>query len=291
MNRKTGMGVELRDARIARGTTLDDAQRSTRIARRYLQALEEEDFAALPAPVFARGFLRSYSQYLGLDPTTLIDKFPGQPRPPDALPAPGNAPPPPGARSGRAPPDNRYADEREYEADSLNPIPSIDTRTPSVSMGPWLVAAFVVLVVLAGVIVIVVLGDEDAPDTTPLSAPAGVGSGLLREEEPPVTTEQEPVIRLETMPELTARTVSDAVVVLRRSGLPFVLVELYDTAAPAGAVLEQVPAVGTRLESGTTVTLTVSRGLRPSAPTEAAPGAGTPTTAAPGASPRIGAGP
>ena len=55
----TGIGVELRDARIARGVTLDDAQRATRISRRYLQALEDEDFEALPAPVFARGFLRS----------------------------------------------------------------------------------------------------------------------------------------------------------------------------------------------------------------------------------------
>ena len=291
MNRKTGMGVELRDARIARGMTLEDAQRSTRIARRYLQALEEEDFEALPAPVFARGFLRSYSQYLGLDPTTLIDKFPGQPRPPDAFPAPGDAAPRAGARASRAATDNRYADERDYEIDSLDPIPSIDTRSPSVSLGPWLVAAFVVLVVLAGVIVIVVLGDDDAPDATPLSAPPGVGSALLREEESPVATEQEPVIRLETMPELTARTVSDAVVVLRRSGLPFVLVEIFDAAAPAGAILVQIPAVGARLDSGTTVTLTVSRGPRPSAPAQPAEGAGTPATAVPGATPEIGVAP
>ena len=291
MNRKTGMGVELRAARIARGMTLEDAQRSTRIARRYLQALEEEDFEALPAPVFARGFLRSYSQYLGLDPTTLIDKFPGQPRPPDAFPEPGDAAPRPGARASRAATDNRYADERDYETDSLDPIHTIDTRLPSVSLGPWLVAAFVVLVVLAGVIVIVVLGDDDAPDATPLRMPSGVGSALLREEESPVATEQEPVIRLETMLELTARTVSDAVVVLRRSGLPFVLVEIFDAAAPAGAILEQIPAVGARLDSGTTVTLTVSRGPRPSVPAQPVEGAGTPATALPGATPEIGVAP
>lgn len=72
----TGLGSWLIEAREARGLTLEDAERDTRISRRYLQALEEEQFTVIPAPVYARGFLRSYSQYLGLDPQEAMARYP-----------------------------------------------------------------------------------------------------------------------------------------------------------------------------------------------------------------------
>lgn len=70
------LGSLLVRAREARGLTLEDAERDTRISRRYLQALESEQFEVIPAPVYARGFLRSYSQYLGLDPQEALSLFP-----------------------------------------------------------------------------------------------------------------------------------------------------------------------------------------------------------------------
>src|SRR3990172_3331857 len=70
------IGSWLVRAREARGLTLEDAERDTRISRRYLQALESEQFDVIPAPVYARGFLRSYSQYLGLDPQEVLALFP-----------------------------------------------------------------------------------------------------------------------------------------------------------------------------------------------------------------------
>ena len=70
------LGSLLTRAREARGLTLEDAERDTRISRRYLSALESEQFEVIPAPVYARGFLRSYSQYLGLDPAEALDMFP-----------------------------------------------------------------------------------------------------------------------------------------------------------------------------------------------------------------------
>jgi len=70
------LGSLLTRAREARGLTLEDAERDTRISRRYLQALETEQFELIPAPVYARGFLRSYSQYLGLDPQEALSMFP-----------------------------------------------------------------------------------------------------------------------------------------------------------------------------------------------------------------------
>ncbi len=70
------LGTLLVRAREARGLTLEDAERDTRISRRYLQALESEQFEVIPAPVYARGFLRSYSQYLGIDPQETLGMFP-----------------------------------------------------------------------------------------------------------------------------------------------------------------------------------------------------------------------
>ncbi|MGE5597113.1 MAG: helix-turn-helix domain-containing protein [Hyphomicrobiales bacterium] len=70
------LGSALVRAREAKGLTLEDAERDTRISRRYLQALETEQFNIIPAPVYARGFLRSYSQYLGLDPQEMLALFP-----------------------------------------------------------------------------------------------------------------------------------------------------------------------------------------------------------------------
>ena len=70
------LGALLIRARETRGLTIEDAERDTRISRRYLQALEAEQFDAIPAPVYARGFLRSYSQYLGLDPQQMLQLFP-----------------------------------------------------------------------------------------------------------------------------------------------------------------------------------------------------------------------
>lgn len=68
-------GELLRNARAYRGVSLADAERATRINRRYLAALEQEAFDQLPPLTYARGIVRIYAQYLGLDPLTVLAKF------------------------------------------------------------------------------------------------------------------------------------------------------------------------------------------------------------------------
>jgi cytoskeletal protein RodZ len=70
------LGETLRSTRTAKGLTLEDAERVTRIPRKYLEALELDNFSILPAPVYARGFLRSYAQFLSLNPDDLLPFFP-----------------------------------------------------------------------------------------------------------------------------------------------------------------------------------------------------------------------
>ncbi len=71
-----GIGERLRNAREARGLSLDEIEAATRIRRRYLEALEAEAFGELPGSAYARGFLRVYASYLGLPADELIGLYP-----------------------------------------------------------------------------------------------------------------------------------------------------------------------------------------------------------------------
>lgn len=63
----TSLGELLRQARARRGLDLAQVEASTRIRRRYLEALESDDLSVLPAPVFTRGLVRAYAGFLGID--------------------------------------------------------------------------------------------------------------------------------------------------------------------------------------------------------------------------------
>lgn len=69
------IGQTLRAARLERGLELSDVERATRIRVRFLRAMEEEDWDALPGPAYARGFLDSYARLLGLDAEALVAEF------------------------------------------------------------------------------------------------------------------------------------------------------------------------------------------------------------------------
>lgn len=62
-----GFGGKLRSARTSRGYSLDAVAKELNILRRYVQALEEENFAALPPLAYARGFIVNYAKFLELD--------------------------------------------------------------------------------------------------------------------------------------------------------------------------------------------------------------------------------
>lgn len=69
------LGETLRQARLDKSVSLAEAARDTRIRRSYLEALEAEDVASLPPPVYTRGFLRTYAEYLGLNAQAMVDLY------------------------------------------------------------------------------------------------------------------------------------------------------------------------------------------------------------------------
>jgi len=68
------LGNELRQARERKGLTLDQVQNDTKIRNRYLEAIEAGDLDVLPGMVYARGFIKSYAEYLTLDGQELLER-------------------------------------------------------------------------------------------------------------------------------------------------------------------------------------------------------------------------
>jgi len=69
------LGLYLRGLREAKGMSLDDISRSTRVGRRHLEALEGDTPGELPAPVFVKGFIRAYCEFLECPPDQALNLY------------------------------------------------------------------------------------------------------------------------------------------------------------------------------------------------------------------------
>jgi cytoskeletal protein RodZ len=190
----TDIGSQLRVAREAQGLTLDQAFKATRIKQSFLEAIEANQFQTLPGPVQARGFVRSYANFLGLDGEHLasaldadktaksdIRPMPVAPKPivtpPPASPKPiVQAPPKPAVVTSPKP---AAQPEKTAQAAGTRPalkLPTLALKSskPTSSAKPdggvptWLlIAGAVILFVLGAILVISALssaGQPSAPD-------------------------------------------------------------------------------------------------------------------------------
>ncbi|HEX7490546.1 MAG TPA: helix-turn-helix transcriptional regulator [Candidatus Limnocylindrales bacterium] len=72
---RSEVGETLREAREHRGVDLHRVERDTKIRLKFLAALEDGEFTELPGDVYARGFLRNYATYLGLDADQMEEEW------------------------------------------------------------------------------------------------------------------------------------------------------------------------------------------------------------------------
>jgi hypothetical protein len=227
--RTSPLGETLQRARQARGSTIGDAERATRIPRKYLEALEQEDFGILPAPVYARGFLRSYAGYLGLDPSELLPFFPVG-----------------------------HVDEPQLE-----PLPEV--RHPRTVNASGFVAFGVIAALILLVIGLYSIGNESGGSQTFLSAePAATNDTGPEVIVPPSDSAapDDPATQpgvSQALPDLAGRSLDDAIAVIEQSGAGYVVIGIREGEVPVGQVVDQQPAPGTVVEAGDLVTLIVSR--------------------------------
>lgn len=98
----TGIGATLREARSRRKVDLVEVEAAIKIRVRYLQAMENEEWDALPGGAYSRGFIRTYASYLGLDGERLADDYKRSTAPPGGERAPKRVEPvPTGGRGSR----------------------------------------------------------------------------------------------------------------------------------------------------------------------------------------------
>lgn len=98
----TGIGPTLREARNRRKLDLSEVEATIKIRVRYLQAIENEEWDALPGGAYTRGFIRTYASYLGLDGERLADDYRRSTAPPGGERAPKRVEPvPTGMRRSR----------------------------------------------------------------------------------------------------------------------------------------------------------------------------------------------
>lgn len=126
------LGRLLHEARTARELSLADVETATRIRQKYLEALENGEYAGLPRGAVARGFLRTYAAYLGLDVDEILARYSqesGDVGDEVEIAEPGKP---------------RLVDYRPLEVELHDPMPN--------RWWPWLVALLIVIAAGAGIV-------------------------------------------------------------------------------------------------------------------------------------------
>ncbi len=222
-------------ARRARAITLEDVERDTHVSRRYLEALENEDFTIFPAPVYARGFLRTYSRYLGLNPQELIRIFPNV----------------------------------DLTVD-ITPLPTVSQPPAELINVNWLVAGLVAIFLIGAGLLLLRSGDDVVPTSqldevaatsqTETTAGGAVDAPSSSNPTGPIQGKAIGPIRPGVYPDFIGADLASAVSVLYDNQMNFVIVEVYSDDTPEGLVISQKPSAGSKAAEDTAITLTVSKG-------------------------------
>ena len=76
----TGLGDRLREARTTKGFTLDDLQAITKIQKRYLASIENEQYDSMPGAFYVRAFIKQYAEAVGLDADEMLSLYKESPK-------------------------------------------------------------------------------------------------------------------------------------------------------------------------------------------------------------------
>lgn len=71
----TELGARLKEARLAKGYSLEDLQEITKIQKRYLVGIEEGNYSGMPGSFYVRAFIKQYAEAVGLNPDELLDEY------------------------------------------------------------------------------------------------------------------------------------------------------------------------------------------------------------------------
>jgi len=217
------LGETLRRTRLEKNITFEDAERVTRIPRKYLEALELENFGILPAPVYARGFLRSYASYLGLEPKELLPFFPVG-----------------------------HVDEPTME--DLPEVSEPRTWNPSSLIAIGVVGALVMLVVA-----LYALGSESSADFREPDSAGQNNEVITGDDTGNDSGNQGDGSAALALPDLAGQTLEEAIAIVEETGASYFIIGTTEGDIPVGTVVEHNPGPGATVGPGDLVTITVSQ--------------------------------
>jgi cytoskeleton protein RodZ len=128
------IGETLREARMRQRIDMSEVEAATKIRAKYLRALESEEWELLPGPTFVKTFLRTYADYLELDSRLLVEEY-----------------------------KQRFERPAGVELTPLNLRRQQRRRRMAPRIGPGLVVALGIVVLLAALYALGRLGDDDEP--------------------------------------------------------------------------------------------------------------------------------
>jgi hypothetical protein len=139
------IGATLREARMRAKIDINEVETRTKIRAKYLRAIENEEWGLLPGDVYVKSFLRTYSEYLGLDSRQLIDDY-----------------------------KRRYERPSDHELKPITPLGGRERERQRQPRGPLIPPWVLIGVVLVGIVVaLYFLGiKNNHTNTTPSSTPA-----------------------------------------------------------------------------------------------------------------------
>jgi cytoskeleton protein RodZ len=146
------IGRILEQKRKERGLSLEEVEQATKIRKRYLKGLEREDYAILPDAVYARGFLKTYANYLGLDGEALSKHLKS-------------------SRKTRREPGITYNPESDFEKPLITPsgLRGAQKRKVSTSAVVTVIVAVLALAALIGALYFVGRGVQASRESNPPS--------------------------------------------------------------------------------------------------------------------------
>ncbi len=133
-----GIGDTLQAARLARGEDLVQVAEALKIRRSHVVAMESENFAALGATPYARGHLRNYARYLGLDDVAIINAY-----------------------------DNQFRREDQGAIQDVADTTMRSSASPREPMPRWIVVTGVLVLLLAGIALIGRFGNSTPDAASP----------------------------------------------------------------------------------------------------------------------------
>src|SRR5438270_7766609 len=133
------IGTTLREARMRARIDISEVEARTKIRARYLRAIENEEWDLLPGPVYVKSFLRTYSDFLGLDSRMLVDEY-----------------------------KRRYEGPSDHDA---RPIASRSRERERAARGPLLPPWAAIGLVLAGIVVVLYLVGINSGNNKPPPSP------------------------------------------------------------------------------------------------------------------------